>query len=182
MQNNEEQPVALSREEEQFAVELIEGLRLAYQQKLLEAHEKYKHLFKQFPHIREKADVLAPNEDPNYKTAWALIPDAFRVLSFVRLGKMSLATDAQKEEALAQPPAQPEQAANTPQKRGIAWAAKGAIKAAKAMTYPETEQSKARLEVCGGCEKWDGKSCKMCGCYTALKVKIPEEKCPLGKW
>jgi hypothetical protein len=50
------------------------------------------------------------------------------------------------------------------------------------MTYPETEQSKARLEVCGGCEKWDGKSCKMCGCYTALKVKIPEEKCPLGKW
>jgi hypothetical protein len=60
--------------------------------------------------------------------------------------------------------------------------AKGAVKAVKAMTYPETEQSKARLEVCGGCDQWNGKSCKMCGCYTALKVKIPEEKCPLGKW
>jgi hypothetical protein len=60
--------------------------------------------------------------------------------------------------------------------------AKGAVKAAKAMTYPETEQSKARLAVCGGCDQWTGKSCKMCGCYTALKVKIPEEKCPLGKW
>jgi len=69
-----------------------------------------------------------------------------------------------------------------PEKRDLMWAAKGAVKAVKAMTYPETEQSKARLEVCSGCEKWDGKSCKMCGCYTALKVKIPEEKCPLGKW
>lgn len=58
----------------------------------------------------------------------------------------------------------------------------GAVKAVKAMTLPETEASKARLEVCKGCDKWTGTSCKVCGCYVNLKVKIPEEKCPEGKW
>jgi len=58
----------------------------------------------------------------------------------------------------------------------------GAIKALKGAMREETEQSKARLAICGGCDQWTGKSCKQCGCFTALKVKIPEEKCPLGKW
>ena len=60
--------------------------------------------------------------------------------------------------------------------------AEGAIKAVKAMTLPETEESKARLVVCVNCDKWTGTSCKVCGCYVNLKVKIPEEKCPEGKW
>jgi len=60
--------------------------------------------------------------------------------------------------------------------------AEGAVKAVKAMTLPETEESKARLAVCQGCDKWTGTSCKVCGCYVNLKVKIPEEKCPEGKW
>lgn len=59
---------------------------------------------------------------------------------------------------------------------------KGATKAAKAMTLPETPESQARLEVCKGCDQWTGKSCKVCGCFVSLKVRIPEEKCPLGKW
>jgi hypothetical protein len=60
--------------------------------------------------------------------------------------------------------------------------AEGAVKAVKAMTLPETEESKARLAVCHGCDKWTGTSCKVCGCFVNLKVKIPEEKCPEGKW
>lgn len=60
--------------------------------------------------------------------------------------------------------------------------AEGAVKAIKAMTLPETEESKARLVVCVNCDKWTGTSCKVCGCYVNLKVKIPEEKCPEGKW
>jgi len=60
--------------------------------------------------------------------------------------------------------------------------AEGAVKAVKAMTLPETEESKARLAVCQGCDKWTGTSCKVCGCFVNLKVKIPEEKCPEGKW
>ena len=68
------------------------------------------------------------------------------------------------------------------EEHGIKWLAKGAIKAAQALVLEETEQSKARLAICGGCDQWTGKSCKQCGCFTALKVKIPEEKCPLEKW
>ena len=60
--------------------------------------------------------------------------------------------------------------------------AEGAVKAIKAMTLPETEESKARLAVCHGCDKWTGTSCKVCGCFVNLKVKIPEEKCPESKW
>ena len=66
--------------------------------------------------------------------------------------------------------------------KGIMHYAQGAVKAVQAMTLPETEESKARLAVCHGCDKWTGKSCKVCGCYVNLKVKIPEEKCPEGKW
>ena len=70
----------------------------------------------------------------------------------------------------------------TPPEKTVKHFLKGATKAVKAMTLPETEQSKARLAVCRGCDKWTGKSCKVCGCYVNLKVKIPEEKCPEGKW
>ena len=67
-------------------------------------------------------------------------------------------------------------------KKGIKHYAEGAVKAVKAITLPETEESKARLAVCHGCDKWTGTSCKVCGCFVNLKVKIPEEKCPEGKW
>ena len=67
-------------------------------------------------------------------------------------------------------------------KEGIKHYAEGAVKAVKAMTLPETDESKARLAVCHGCDKWTGTSCKVCGCFVNLKVKIPEEKCPEGKW
>ena len=58
----------------------------------------------------------------------------------------------------------------------------GAAKAIKAVTLPETPESQARLAVCEECEEWTGRTCKVCGCFTALKVRIPDEKCPKGKW
>ena len=79
------------------------------------------------------------------------------------------------------PPTPGTELATTPT-RDMAHYANGAMKAVKAMALPETEQSKARLEVCRGCDQWTGTSCKQCGCFTKLKVKMPEEKCPLGKW
>ncbi len=58
----------------------------------------------------------------------------------------------------------------------------GAAKAIKAVTLPETPESQARLAVCRECEEWTGRTCKVCGCFTTLKVRIPKEKCPKGKW
>jgi hypothetical protein len=159
----------MEQQEKAAVEELIERLRQAYQKETLQVAEKYKGLFAELPHIRESVESQAGEEDPEYKEFSILLPSLLKVIHFVRQGKLSVVGGQPKEEP-------------KPEERGIKWAAKGAVKAVKAMTYPETEQSKARLEVCGGCEKWDGKSCKMCGCYTALKVKIPEEKCPLGKW
>ena len=68
------------------------------------------------------------------------------------------------------------------EKKGIKHWTSGAAKAIKAMTLSETDESKARLAVCHGCDKWTGTSCKVCGCFVNLKVKMPEEKCPEGKW
>jgi len=96
------------------------------------------------------------------------ISTAIHLLQGARAQHLSKASDAQN----------PKQ----PVKRNVRWAASGAIKAAKAMTKPETEESKARLEVCKTCPEWTGKSCKVCGCFVNLKVRIPEEKCPKGKW
>ena len=159
----------MEREEKVAIEELIERLRQAYQKETLLVAEKYKGLFAELPHIREVVNERGEAEDPEYKEFSILLPSLLKVIHFVRQGKLSVVGGQPKEEP-------------KPEERGIMWAAKGAVKAVKAMTYPETEQSKARLEVCGGCDQWTGKSCKMCGCYTALKVKIPEEKCPLGKW
>jgi hypothetical protein len=55
-------------------------------------------------------------------------------------------------------------------------------KAARATVTPESDMSRRRLEVCKTCENWTGRTCKVCGCFTALKVRLPAEACPIGKW
>lgn len=57
-----------------------------------------------------------------------------------------------------------------------------ARKAVVAAVTPESEMSNRRLEVCRGCENWTGMTCRVCGCLTALKVRLPSEACPIGKW
>ena len=50
------------------------------------------------------------------------------------------------------------------------------------------EVLQARLETCRNCEFWDSKGfmdtgrCRKCGCSTKAKLRMPTEKCPIGKW
>ena len=43
---------------------------------------------------------------------------------------------------------------------------------------------KSRLEICKACEYFRPKTetCRKCGCFMKLKVKLPAAVCPLGKW
>jgi tetratricopeptide (TPR) repeat protein len=65
-----------------------------------------------------------------------------------------------------------------------------AISAAKSMTkfvgsgfqtVPETTFQQ-RLRTCGACEHHTGLRCRVCGCFTAVKTRLPHEACPIGKW
>lgn len=46
------------------------------------------------------------------------------------------------------------------------------------------QEAQDRLDVCLDCPSLIGptKQCKECGCFMALKVKLKEATCPLGKW
>lgn len=41
-----------------------------------------------------------------------------------------------------------------------------------------------RLEICLQCNEYNeaAKRCSRCGCFTGLKTKLFNERCPLGKW
>ncbi len=75
-----------------------------------------------------------------------------------------------------------------PKKHGVMHYAKGAVKAIQATTLPETPLSRARLAICKGCDYYSENSrnadtgrkvCRVCDCPAELKVKIPNEVCPL---
>ena len=50
------------------------------------------------------------------------------------------------------------------------------------------EQVDARFAVCQGCEHYDGRACRLCGCPVVReqafvsKLSWANEKCPAGKW
>lgn len=48
----------------------------------------------------------------------------------------------------------------------------------------ETEQSKERLKICGGCPSFDSVSgnCSECSCYIPVKCRFFFLSCPLNKW
>jgi hypothetical protein len=50
--------------------------------------------------------------------------------------------------------------------------------------YVDREISDARFNLCNFCPELISltKQCKKCGCFMALKTKMKEAKCPLGKW
>jgi hypothetical protein len=65
-----------------------------------------------------------------------------------------------------------------------------ALSAAKALTrfvgsglkvVPAAVQEQ-RLVTCAGCPHHTGLRCRVCGCFTALKTRLPSEACPLGQW
>jgi tetratricopeptide (TPR) repeat protein len=40
----------------------------------------------------------------------------------------------------------------------------------------------SRLSICATCEQHTGLRCRVCGCFTNMKARLPHEKCPAGKW
>ena len=46
----------------------------------------------------------------------------------------------------------------------------------------DAETVQNRMNICLGCEKYNFGVCEDCGCFTAAKVKLSSEKCPIGKW
>lgn len=42
------------------------------------------------------------------------------------------------------------------------------------------EVRRRRLEVCASCPHHTGLRCRLCGCFTAAKARLPGENCPLG--
>ena len=140
--------------EVEFILQLMTKLRAAYERVLNEEMGANKHL------LVMPSDAPIIGENLNRSNLVTYLPGLLRIIQFLKHPKLQV----------------------NRVKRDLKWAAKGAVKAAKALTKPETPESQARLEVCKGCDQWTGKSCKVCGCFVNLKVKIPEEKCPLGKW
>ena len=58
----------------------------------------------------------------------------------------------------------------------------GAAKAVVASVTAESPMSERRLAICKGCDQWHKDRCRQCGCFTGLKVRLPAERCPMGKW
>jgi hypothetical protein len=46
------------------------------------------------------------------------------------------------------------------------------------------EVQEYRYNICQGCEKLykPTNTCKMCGCFMAVKTWMPNQECPLKKW
>jgi hypothetical protein len=65
--------------------------------------------------------------------------------------------------------------------RAKTWAA-APVKMTQAICEPESDMSRRRLDICRACDKWNGSTCSICGCFTALKVRLKAEACPIGKW
>jgi len=52
------------------------------------------------------------------------------------------------------------------------------------MDTDETPLWKQRFSICQECPRFVkfSSTCRECGCFMVLKVRIKSERCPLGKW
>lgn len=39
-----------------------------------------------------------------------------------------------------------------------------------------------RMKICNTCPHYKAPRCKLCGCFMIAKTKIPQARCPAGKW
>jgi hypothetical protein len=68
------------------------------------------------------------------------------------------------------------------------FAASAAKHVAAGMPQATDEQVAARFAICQGCEHFDGKACRKCGCPVVREKKFLSklswagESCPVGKW
>ena len=60
--------------------------------------------------------------------------------------------------------------------KSMAWFLAAGAKVVGEATYHR------RLGACAPCPHHTGLRCKVCGCFTSIKARLPHEKCPLGKW
>ncbi len=61
-----------------------------------------------------------------------------------------------------------------------AWAALQFMRTGFALTPAQIHR--ARLRICQSCEHWSGSTCRICGCHQVVKLHLPFERCPIGKW
>ena len=48
---------------------------------------------------------------------------------------------------------------------------------------PPSQLAQERLTICHKCEHYNPWGiCNKCGCILAIKARIPQMKCPVGKW
>jgi tetratricopeptide (TPR) repeat protein len=45
-----------------------------------------------------------------------------------------------------------------------------------------SETYRRRLEICSSCDHHTGLRCRICGCFTDAKARLPYEHCPLRNW
>ena len=48
----------------------------------------------------------------------------------------------------------------------------------------EQKESIEKMKICVQCDEFLKltKQCKKCGCFMPIKVLLPKQKCPMGKW
>ncbi len=84
-------------------------------------------------------------------------------------------------------PATPKQGLTLAQKAAN-FAASAAKHVAAGMPRATDEQVAERFAICQGCEHYDGKACRKCGCPVVRerqfisKLSWAGESCPVGKW
>ena len=39
-----------------------------------------------------------------------------------------------------------------------------------------------RLGICSSCDRFDGRTCSVCGCHMKWKVVLASSVCPIGRW
>jgi len=73
-------------------------------------------------------------------------------------------------------------------RRAANFAASAANHVSAGMPQATEEQVAARFAICQGCEHFDGRACRQCGCPVVREKKFlsklswANEKCPVGKW
>jgi len=50
------------------------------------------------------------------------------------------------------------------------------------MERSEKELVQQRMDICKTCPWFNGRRCRQCGCFMALKTTLRQAKCPIDKW
>jgi hypothetical protein len=73
-------------------------------------------------------------------------------------------------------------------RKAVNFAASLASHVAAGMPQASEEEVARRFAICQGCEHYDGKACKQCGCPVVRekqfisKLAWADQSCPVGKW